>query len=364
MNMKKARIGVIGCGNISDIYLKNSLNHEILEVSACSDLIRERAEEKSQKYSIPRTCQTEELLNDPDIDIVLNLTTPPYHAEICLSALNAGKHVYVEKPLALSRKDGQKILQTARENGLLVGSAPDTFMGAGIQTCRRLIDEGRIGDLVGANAFMMGHGHENWHPDPAFYYQPGGGPMFDMGPYYLTALVSLMGPVKRVTGSTGMAFKERTITSQARFGEKIKVKVPTHVTGLLDFENGAIGCIITSFDVWKSHQTGIEIYGTLGSLEVPDPNAFKGPVKIFRPEAGQWEVIPLKGGPTGNARGIGLADMAHALNAQRAHRANGEMAFHVLDIMHGIHEASVDGKHIQLKSRCKRPEPSARNIYP
>lgn len=354
--MKRVKVGIVGCGNISDIYLKNcTQTFDILEVVACADLIMERAQAKAEQYNIPKACTVEELLADPEIEIVVNLTIPKAHAEVCLAALNAGKNVYVEKPLAVTREDGQKILQTAKEKGLLVGGAPDTFLGAGIQTCRKIIDDGWIGQPVAATAFMMCHGHESWHPDPEFYYKVGGGPMFDMGPYYLTALISLMGPIKRVTGSAQITFPERVITSQPKYGTKITVDVPTHVAGILDFETGAVGTIITSFDVWASQLPRIEIYGSLATLSVPDPNTFGGPVFIKKAGDKEWKEMPLSHGYAENSRGIGVADMAYALRTGRSHRANGELTYHVLDVMHAFHDASKEGKHIVVQSTCQRP---------
>lgn len=354
--MNKVKVGIIGCGNISDIYLKNcTQTFDILEVVACADIIHERAEKKAQEYGVPRACSVAELLADPEIEIVLNLTIPKAHAEVCLAALESGKSVYVEKPLAITREDGKKILDTAKSKGLLVGCAPDTFLGGGLQTCRKLIDDGWIGEPVASTAFMVCHGHESWHPDPEFYYQTGGGPMFDMGPYYLTALVSLMGPVKRVTGSARITFPERIITSEPKYGQKIKVEVPTHVAGIMDFTNGAVGTIITSFDIWDSQLPRIEIYGSEGTLIVPDPNTFGGPVYIKRQGAESWSEVPLTHGYSENSRGIGLADMACALRDKRPSRASGELAYHVLEIMHGFHDASVDGKHYELLSTCEKP---------
>ncbi len=360
--MEQVKVGVIGCGNICDIYFQNAQKFEILDVVACADLVRERAVEKAEKYDIPEACSVDELLNNPEIEIVLNLTTPGAHAEVCIAALEAGKNVHVEKPLAVTREDGQKILELAQSKGLLVGGAPDTFLGGGLQTCRKLIEDGWIGKPIGATAFMMCHGHESWHPDPEFYYKIGGGPMLDMGPYYLTALVSLMGPVDRVTGATAKTFPERTITSEPKYGKKIEVEVPTHVTGLLDFENGAVASIITSFDVWSARLPRIEIYGTDGSLGDPDPNGFGGPVHVYKPDVGEWKEVPLTHGFTENNRGIGVADMAYALKSGREHRANGKLTYHVLDIMHAIHDASDTGKHVQLQSTCKQPQPLPMNL--
>lgn len=354
--MSKVKVGIIGCGNISDIYLKNCTQvFDNIEVVACADLIMDRAKAKVEQYNILRACTVEELLADPDIEIVLNLTTPDAHAEVCLATLEAGKSVYVEKPLAISREDGRKILETAERKGLLVGGAPDTFLGGGLQTCRKIIDDGWIGQPIAATAFMLCHGHESWHPDPEFYYKVGGGPMFDMGPYYLTALISLMGPVKRVTGSTRKTFPERLITSQPKHGTKITVDVPTHVAGIMDFHSGAIGTIITSFDVWDSQLPRIEIYGSKGSMIVPDPNTFGGPIFIKRAGDKDWMEMPLSHEYSENSRGVGVADMARALRDGRIHRANGDMMYHVLDIMHGFHDSSYEGRHIELESICERP---------
>jgi predicted dehydrogenase len=354
--MEKVKVGIIGCGNISWIYLKNLTElFEITEVSACADLIPERASEMAKKYNIPKACSVEELLADPEIKIVVNLTIPASHAEVSLAAIRAGKSVYVEKPLAVTREDGKKVLDLAREKGVLVGGAPDTFLGGGLQTCRKLIDDGWIGRPVAATAFMVCHGHEGWHPDPEFYYKTGGGPMFDMGPYYLTALVSLLGPIYRVTGSARISFPERTITSQPKHGKVINVEVPTHVAGVLDFKSGAVGTIITSFDVWDSQLPRIEVYGSEGTMVVPDPNTFGGPVLINRAGGSEWSTIPLTHGYSENSRGIGVADMAYALISGRKHRANADMTYHVLDIMHGIHDSSREGKHYELLSTCERP---------
>lgn len=354
---EKVKIGIIGCGNISKIYLEQTRTFDILDVKAVSDVDIERAKVKAEAHQIPFVYTVDELLNDPEIEIVVNLTPPGAHAEIGLRAVQAGKSVYNEKPLTIHRQDALTILEIAKSKNLRVGGAPDTFMGAGLQTCRKLIDEGAIGVPVAATAFMLGHGPERWHPDPEFFYKVGGGPMFDMGPYYLTALVSLLGPVTRITGTTRISFPTREIGSEPKRGTKIVVETPTHVTGLLDFASGPVGTIITSFDVWKSSLPRIEIYGSEGTLSVPDPNTFGGPVVLWKPDAKEGETIPLLPIREKNSRGLGIADMAHALRSGRPHRANGEMAYHVLDIMHTIHDASTKGSHIHMTSTCARPEP-------
>jgi predicted dehydrogenase len=230
-------------------------------------------------------------------------------------------------------------------------------MGAGLQTCRQLIDEGAIGTPVAATAFMMGHGHESWHPDPAFYYQVGGGPMFDMGPYYLTALVSLIGAARRVTGSTQISFQERTITSKPRAGQTIKVEIPTHISAVIDFASGVVGTMVMSFDVWAAHVPRIEIYGSDGTLSVPDPNTFGGPVQLWRHDDREWREMPLTQEFPENWRGLGVADMAKALRDGHPSRAGGDLAYHVLDIMHAVHDASREGRHVDLASTTERPAP-------
>jgi len=355
--VEKIKVGIIGTGNISGIYFQNGKRFDSMEVVACADLDVERAKARAAEFGI-RGCSVEELLADPDIQMVINLTIPLAHASVCLQALEAGKHVYVEKPLAATREEGQQVLELARRKGLLVGSAPDTFLGGGIQTAIKLIRDGWIGTPIGATAFMTSSGHESWHPAPEFYYQKGGGPMFDMGPYYLTALVSMLGPISRVTGSARISYPERTITSQPKFGQKVKVEVPTHVAGIMDFASGPIGTLLTSFDT-KGGSTlpRIEVYGSGGTLLVPDPNGFGGTVSIWRAGSKEWSDIPLTHGKAENARGVGAADMARAIQAGRKHRASGELAFHVLEAMHGFHDASEQGAHYIMKSSCDTPAP-------
>jgi len=284
---------------------------------------------------------------------VVNLTIPKAHAAVALAALQAGKHVYGEKPLAVTRKDGQKILALARAKKLRVGSAPDTFFGGGIQTCRKLIDDGWIGKPVAASAFMVCAGHESWHPAPEFYYDIGGGPMLDMGPYYLTALVNLLGPIKRVSGSARTTHAERMITSQLLCGKIMHVAALTHYATVLDFAQGTIATMIMSFDIKAAQLPRIEIYGTEGTLSVPDPNTFGGPVRISKGK--EWLDVPLTHGYTENSRSIGVADMANAIRSGRPHRASGELAFHVLDAMQAAAESSAKGKAVNLTSTCARP---------
>jgi predicted dehydrogenase len=350
-------IGIIGAGNISAIYLENGKVFDALNITAVADIDMDRARARAAEYGVPKACTVEELLADPAIQIVINLTIPDAHGPVALAALEAGKSVYNEKPLAVSREDARKMLEIAQAKGLRVGCAPDTFLGAGLQTCRKLIDDGWIGVPIAATAFMMSHGPESWHPNPAFFYQPGAGPMFDMGPYYLTAFVSLLGPVARVTGSARASFPERTITNQWNYGEKIPVNTPTHVAGIMDFASGAVATIITSFDVWGANLPRIEIYGSEGTLSAPDPNTFGGPVRVRRMGASEWSEVPLTHGFAKNSRGLGVADMAAAMRSGRPHRASGELAFHVLDLMHAFHDASREGRHVEVASGCPRPAP-------
>lgn len=355
-DIKPVKVGLIGCGNISSIYFKNCARHPSLDLVACADLVPERAQARNAEFG-PRCCTVEDLLADPEIEIVLNLTIPKAHVEVGLAALEAGKSVYSEKPLGINRAEGRRLLDTAKEKGLLVGCAPDTFLGGGIQTCRKLIDDGWIGEPVAATGFMLGHGPEGWHPDPIFFYKRGAGPMFDMGPYYVTALVNLVGPIRRVTGSARITFPQRVVTSEPKFGTVIDVEIPTHVAGVLDFANGAVGTLITSFDVWAADLPRIEIYGTEGSLSVPDPNTFGGPIRIRRAGAKEWSEVPLTFGYADNGRAVGLADMAQALRTGRPHRASGALAYHVLDVMEAVHDASREEKHIHLDSGIDRPAP-------
>ncbi len=351
----KIRIGVIGCGAISGIYLKNCKSYSFLDVAACADLDMAKADAKAKEFEIPRACMPEALLDDPTIEIVLNLTVPKAHGEVSLAALKAGKHVYSEKPLALSREEMRLMFELARRKNLRIGCAPDTFLGGGIQTCRKLIDEGWIGDPVGAAAFMTSRGPESWHPSPEFYYKPGGGPMLDMGPYYLTALVNLIGPIESVAGFARASFPTRVIGSQPLKGKVIKVETPTHVAGTMRFASGAIGTILMSFDVWAAQLPRIEIYGSLGTLSVPDPNTFGGPVRIKRKGMQEWAEVPLTHGYTENSRGLGVADMAAAIRSGRGHRASGELAGHVLDAMLSFLDASESGRTVRLATKCARP---------
>lgn len=356
--MAPVTVGLIGCGQISGIYLRNCKRFSNLKVLACADLNREAAQKRADEFGIPKVMSPDELLADPDIEVVLNLTVPKAHASINLAALRAGKHVYVEKPLAVTREEGMEILREAKQRGLLVGSAPDTFLGGGIQTCLKLIRDGTIGQPVAAAAFMIGRGHEHWHPNPAFYYETGGGPMFDMGPYYLTALVQLLGPIRSIAGMARASYPTRMILSQPKYGQVIRVETPTHVTGTMAFASGAIGTVIMSFDAFGGANVPfIEVYGSEGTLSVPDPNTFGGPVRLRRKDEKEFVDVTLTHGYTDNSRGIGLADMAVAIRTGKPHRASGELGYHVLEAMHGFHIASEQKRHYEMQSTCRIPEP-------
>jgi len=355
----KLNVAIIGCGNISGIYLKNlTQTFDNVQVYAVADLIAANAQKQAEAYGVERIMTLEEILADPQVDLVLNLTTPPSHYAINKQILQAGKHAYCEKPLALTYAQGKELVALAEEKGLLLGCAPDTFLGGGIQTCRQIVEAGLIGEVIGANAYMMCHGHETWHPNPAFYYQVGGGPMLDMGPYYLTALVNLVGSVKSVSGMTSTSFPTRRVTSQPNYGQIIDVEVPTHVNGLLRFANGAIGNIITTFDVWGSTLPRIEIHGTRGSILVPDPNTFGGEVKLKQSFDSEFRTYPITHTRTENSRGLGVHDMADCiLNGRTDLRASGKLALHVLEIMEAIHVSSDKKAEVTLETSCEKPAP-------
>ncbi|WP_319414670.1 Gfo/Idh/MocA family oxidoreductase [Marispirochaeta aestuarii] len=359
--MRKLRIGVVGIGKISGVYLENLTGRfsDFVTVVALADHSSARAGQAAERYGIPRVLTVSELMKCPDLDMVLILTRPDSHYELCRDALEEGKHVYLEKPLSMHCREAEELLKIAADRGLRIGSAPDTFLGAGLQTCIKLIDDGWIGAPIGCTAFMMNHGPEHWHPGPEFLYKAGAGPMFDVGPYYLTALVALIGPVIRVQGMAKRGFDTRIIGSGPRKGKIFNVEVPTYVAGTMEFENGAIGTIVTSFDVWQHSLPFIEIYGTEGSLRVPNPNTFGGPVSVSRGANGKgekWTEIPLAFPYRENCRGLGVAELADSILAGRAHRASGELALHVLELMHGFHIAAEAAEAYRVENHCIRPQ--------
>jgi predicted dehydrogenase len=349
------RVGVVGAGQISGAYLGTLRRLSNVQVVAVADLDPARARAAAAAAPGARPLAAADLLAAGDVDLVLNLTIPAAHAEVARAAIAAGKHVYGEKPLAVTTGQAREVLAAAARAGVRVGCAPDTVLGTGVQTARACLDGGQIGAPVAATAFMTTPGHERWHPAPEFYYLPGGGPLFDMGPYYLTALVTLLGPVRRVAGMAATPRATRTIGSGPRAGAEIGVAVATHVTGVLEHANGVLSTLVMSFDVWAGKLPHIEVYGTGGSLSAPDPNGFGGAVQIFRAGARDWAPAAEAGGYREAARGYGVSDLASALTTGTAHRANGEVAYHVLDIMEGLLAAADSGHTVDVTSRCDRP---------
>jgi len=363
MSQDRIKIGVVGAGNISKAYILTAQSFPILEITAIADLDVERARAKAREYGLPRGCSVDELLRDDSIQIVVNLTVPKAHAEVALAAIANGKHVYNEKPLTVTLDEGRQLIAAAKAKNLRVGCAPGTFLGGGLQTCRKLIDDGAIGRPLAATAFMTCPGHERWHPSPEFYYEVGGGPMMDMGPYYMSALCTLLGPVKRVSGIASIVKPDRTITSDPKKGTKINVETPDHVTGVLEFSGGAVATVITSFAIWHAHLPRIEIYGSDGTLAVPDPNSLRGPVGLRMANDGDWRDVALTHAHfDGNKWGIGVADMAYAIRSGRPHRASGENALHILEVMHAYFTSSTEGRHITIESPYNRPAPLPRQL--
>lgn len=364
--MKRVKAGVIGCGMISGIYLKNltqAFNH-IVDVAACADLMPELAKKRAEEFNVPAACTVEELLANPEIEIVLNLTAPAAHAPLNLKALQAGKHVYTEKPFALTREDAREVLTLAESKGLLVGCAPDTFLGGALQTCRKLIDDGWIGTPYAANAtIIMGNAGDGMHPNFQNFLKLGGDPIMDMGPYYLTALVNLLGSVQRVSGSAQQLRREITIGNpkSPRYGDTVPVEAPTNVAAVLDFHSGAVASLQAAKESF-GYKPRLEIFGTEGNMTVPDPNFF-GPVAglnsliTIQSRNGETKELPLSYGFTEDSRGLGVADMAYAVRSGRPNRASGRLAEHVLDISLGIFEASAADRHVYLKTSVERPAP-------
>ncbi|MDW9571706.1 gfo/Idh/MocA family oxidoreductase [Sinorhizobium meliloti] len=359
--MEKLGIGIIGCGNISSAYLKAMAAFPILDIRGIADLNRSLAEERAAEFKVEAR-NVADLLADPSIELIVNLTVPKAHVTVAMQALEAGKHTYSEKPLATDFADGHKLVAMAREKGLRIGAAPDTFLGGSHQTARAIVDSGVLGTPVGGTATFMCPGHERWHPNPDFYYDVGGGPMLDMGPYYITDLVNLLGPVSKVAGFATAARKERTITSEARNGERIPVRVPTHVAGIMAFENGAVVQIGMSFDVAGHRHVPLELYGTEGTLIVPDPNHFGGQIELLKKGGAFEQTATSEPYADGNYRSIGVADMAHAIRSGRPHRANGDFALHVLEVMEAFHKAADTGTTVSISTKTERPAPLSESL--
>ncbi|GAA2335535.1 Gfo/Idh/MocA family oxidoreductase [Dactylosporangium salmoneum] len=348
-------VGIIGAGKISAQYARTLTATADATLTHVADLDPARAGLLAADFPGVRPVLTADLLSSPDVDLVLNLTIPAAHASVALTALAAGKHVYNEKPLAATTAEARRILDVASVAGRRVGCAPDTVLGTGVQTARAALAGGLIGTPVAATAFMTTPGHERWHPDPEFYYQPGGGPLLDMGPYYLTALVTLLGPVRRVTALSSTPRATRTIGSGPRAGTTFPVGIPTHETGLLEHASGALTTLLMSFDVWAAQLPRIEVYGSDGTLHLPDPNHFAGPVRHFAAATESWSELPELAGYRAAARGTGVADLARALAAGTGHRANAGLAYHVLDVMESLQTAAASAAAVTLTSTCEIP---------
>ena len=364
--MSKLGIGIVGCGNIAMTYLRNASLFAGLEPRACADVLPAQAALRAEEFGL-RACSVEALLADPDIDLVLNLTVPAAHYDVTLAALGAGKHVFMEKPLALSSEEGERLVAEARRRGLALGSAPDTFLGAAGRLARQLIDGGAIGRVVTGTAFMMGRGMEHWHPNPAFYYQAGAGPVLDMGPYYLTMLVNLLGPAKRVMAMATSGAEERLITAPGPLhGTSFPVGTPTSVLSLVEFACGAIITFGASWDVYRHGNAPIELHGTEGSIRLPDPDTFGGTVSLSR-RGEPWDEVdtadrlygrinwPYAKPDRANYRMLGAADLAAAVATGRAPRASGSLALHVLDILGAILRSGESGEAITLDTRADQP---------
>lgn len=354
--MQPVRVGLIGCGTISAAYLQAARHFPEIAMVACADLDEARARATATRFGLHAT-GVDALLADPSIELVLNLTVPQAHVPVGLAALAAGKHVHSEKPLAVEPGEGRRLVLAAEAAGLRLGCAPDTFLGGAHQTARKLVDDGAIGRPVAGTAFMMNHGHEHWHPDPGFYYRAGGGPMLDMGPYYVTNLVNLLGPVSRVLGHASRGASQREVTSEPQRGRMLPVEVATHVTGVLEFVAGAVVTITTSFDVWRHGHGNMELYGTEGSLVVPDPNRFGGAVRLAQGRK-DWADMPhTHGFGDGDWRILGLVDLARALRQGRPHRCDGRLALHVLEVLAAFQQSSDLGQAVTIEAACGRPAP-------
>jgi len=356
------RVGIVGAGKISAQYSETFARLPQVAVTAVADLDAGRAQALAGQHPGARATDLAGLLAAPDVDVVLDLTIPAAHAEVTLAALAAGKHVYGEKPLTATSAEAREVVAAvaaARDRGLRVACAPDTVLGTGTQTARAAVDAGLVGVPHAATAFMVNPGHERWHPDPEFYYRPGGGPLLDMGPYYLTALVHLLGPVSRVLGAASRPRATRTVGSGPKQGQEFAVEVASHVTGVLEHESGALTTLVMSFDVWGSRLPRIEVHGDAGSLSVPDPNYFEGPVELLTRDAPEWAALEPGAGYVEGGRGIGVADLALALRDGVPHRADLDVAVHVLDVMEQLLAAAEGSGVADVASTCERPDPVA-----
>ena len=359
--MQKLGVGIIGCGNISTSYLSLGPLFKALDMRAVADINMDAAKARAEEFGV-RAETVEDLLAADDIDVIVNLTIPAAHYEVSRKILEAGKHAYSEKPIVLTLAEGEELRRLANEKGLRVGSAPDTFLGGAHQQARALIDEGAVGKIIGGTCHVMGHGMEGWHPNPDFFFQPGGGPVLDMGPYYVTNLIQLIGPVKSVVSIANTTFAERTIANGERLGEKVQVNTPTDIQALLEFTNGATVTLGASWDVWANRHANMELYGETGSLFVPDPNFFGGLVEKSG-ESSEIEAVEAWDHPFGvanqddraNYRCAGLADMATAIAEGRKHRCDIDVAVHAVDVLTGILRAGEERRFVDMATTCERP---------
>lgn len=369
MTTRRMGVGIIGTGNISSAYLRAITGHEnmagfpVLDIKGLADMRPEASQARAAEFGL-KSMSIDEMLGSSDIQLIINLTIPRAHVDVGLRALAAGKHVYSEKPLGINYAEGRKLLDAANKAGLRIGSAPDTFLGGSHQQARAVVDSGALGQMVGGTGFFMCPGHEAWHPDPAFYYDIGGGPVLDMGPYYITDLVNLLGPVARVSAMASRLRDQRTVLSEPKKGQVMDVKIDTHATASLGFANGAIVQVGLSFDVAAHKHVPLELYGTEASLIVPDPNFFGGDVEIRKRGRDEtWTKVEVtQPYADGNYRSLGVADMAQGILDNRPHRANGDLALHVLEVMEAFATASAEGRTVDIKTPVQRPEPLATSL--
>ena len=359
----RLHVAIVGCGVISRTYAHTISQFDFMELAACVDAEAERAEKLAAKFG-SRARSLADVLADPHVDAVVNLTPPLAHEAVSRAALAAGKATFSEKPLGVELAEGQTLVDLAESERIALGCAPDTFLGAGLQTARAAIDRGDIGEPLAANAFMLGSGPESWHPNPTIFYQRGAGPLLDMGPYYLTTLVQLLGPARSISASARISRARRPILSEPMRGQLIDVEVPTHVGSLVEFASGPIASLVTSFDVQATRYYNIEIYGTEATMSVPNPNTFDGPVRLKRPGDEAWTDLDLLPAHLPQQRGIGLADMMWARRTGRPHRASGALALHVLELMTGALVAAETGRRVDLTTTCDRAAPLPTGIAP
>jgi predicted dehydrogenase len=362
------RVGILGCGHVSSQYFEGLRRFgDLIEVVACADADHARATDQARAHAVGRVLTPEQLLSDSEVELIVNLTPPTAHYEVSAAAIAAGKHLYSEKPLAGDLEQAAKLVEAAKSAGVRLGCAPDTFMGGGLQTARKLIDDGWIGRPLSAVACVSEPGYEHFHPNIDFFYGPGGGPILDLGPYYVTALVNIFGPARRVSGCTRATFPQRTIRAGKRAGEKVAVHVPTHVTGVIEFVSGAMTTLLASWDIWTTTLPYIQVYGSAGSISLPNPDEFGGQSLLrvadeqelaeppHPPGELPWTPVPLRY-PETFGRGAGVADIAGALSEDRPHRASGDLALHVLEVLLAFQRSSEQGIHVEIEHQCERPQ--------